>query len=166
MIKNEYNRFLNMSKSVKIISKNNKAYYNYFILETYEAGIVLTGSEIKAIRQSGLSLDESYVTFKNAEVFLLNAHIAQYHEANIFNHEPKRTRKLLLHKKEIFKLKKKAEEKSLTIIPTKAYFKGSHVKIEIALSRGKKLFDKRQTIKERDLQRDLLKMKKDFNNRR
>ena len=155
-----------MSESIKIISKNSKAYYNYFILETYEAGIVLKGPEIKSLRSNGISLNESYVTFKDGEVFLLNAHIAHYHEANIFNHEEKRTRKLLLHKNEIIKLKKKAEEKSLTIIPTKAYFKGSHVKIEIALARGKKLFDKRQTIKERDLKRDLSKMKKEFNNRR
>ncbi len=149
----------------KIISTNKRARYDYHILDTYDCGIVLTGTEIKSLRIDGISINEAYVIVKNDEVFLLNAHIAPFKEGNIFNHDPRRTRKLLLHKSEIFKLKRAVNEKSLTIVPLKVYLKKGIAKIEIALARGKKNYDKRETIKARDDKREMERLRKDFNKR-
>lgn len=149
----------------KIISTNKRARYDYHILDTYDCGIVLTGTEIKSLRIDGISINEAYIIVKNDEVFLLNAHIAPFKEGNIFNHDPRRTRKLLLHKSEIFKLKRAVNEKSLTIVPLKVYLKKGIAKIEIALARGKKNYDKRETIKARDDKREMERLRKDFNKR-
>ena len=139
---------------------NRSAKYSYFVLEEFECGIVLTGTEIKAIRNGKVNLKDSYAIIKNNEVYLLNTHISEYKEGNIFNHNPRRTRKLLLHKKEILKLKSKVNEEGLTLIPLKLYFKKNKVKILLGLCKGKKNFDKRETIKERDLLRETRKVNK------
>ena len=139
---------------------NREAKYNYFILEEIECGIVLTGTEIKAIRESKINLKDSYAVIRRNESFLINSHIAEYKEGNIFNHEPTRTRKLLLHKREILKLNDKVSQEGLTLIPLKLYFKKNKVKILLGLCKGKKTFDKRDTIKERDLQRENQKLMK------
>jgi len=145
---------------IKILVNNSKAKYLYFLEDFLECGIELKGSEIKSIRHNGASLRDSYVIFKNEEAFLLNMHIAPYEHGANFNHEPDRTRKLLLHKKEIVKMEQKAKEKAMTVVPTKVYLKKGKLKIEIALAKGKKLFDKRETIKKRDDERMMAKMKK------
>ena len=145
---------------IKVLVSNNKAKFLYFLEDFLECGIELKGSEIKSIRHNGASLKDSYVIFKNGEAFLLNMHIAPYEHGNNFNHEPNRTRKLLMHKKEIVKMEQKAKEKVMTVVPTKVYLKKSKLKIEIALAKGKKLFDKRETIKKRDDERMMAKMKK------
>ena len=139
---------------------NREAKYNYFILEEIECGIVLTGTEIKAIRESKINLKDSYAVIRRNEIFLVNSHIAEYKEGNIFNHEPTRTRKLLLHKREILKLNNKVSQEGLTLIPLKLYFKKNKVKVLLGLCKGKKTFDKRETIKERDLQRENQKLMK------
>ena len=139
---------------------NREAKYNYFILEEIECGIVLTGTEIKAIRESKINLKDSYAVIRRNEIFLINSHIAEYKEGNIFNHEPTRTRKLLLHKREILKLNNKVSQEGLTLIPLKLYFKKNKVKILLGLCKGKKTFDKRETNKERDLQRENQKLMK------
>ena len=145
---------------IKVLVSNNKAKFLYFLEDFLECGIELKGSEIKSIRHNGASLKDSYVIFKNGEAFLLNMHIAPYEHGNNFNHEPNRTRKLLMHKKEILKMEQKAKEKVMTVVPTKVYLKKGRLKIEIALAKGKKLFDKRETIKKRDDERMMAKMKK------
>ena len=145
---------------IKVLVSNNKAKVLYFLEDFLECGIELKGSEIKSIRHNGASLKDSYVIFKNGEAFLLNMHIAPYEHGNNFNHEPNRTRKLLMHKKEIVKMEQKAKEKVMTVVPTKVYLKKGKLKIEIALGKGKKLFDKRETIKKRDDERMMAKMKK------
>jgi SsrA-binding protein len=145
---------------IKLLVNNSKAKFLYFLEDFVECGIELKGSEIKSIRHNGASLKDSYVIFKNGEAFLLNMHIAPYDHGNSFNHEPNRTRKLLLHKHEILKMEQKAKEKVMTVVPTKVYLKKGKVKIEIALAKGKKLFDKRETIKKRDDERMMAKMKK------
>ena len=145
---------------IKVLVSNNKAKFLYFLEDFLECGIELKGSEIKSIRHNGASLKDSYVIFKNGEAFLLNIHIAPYEHGNNFNHEPNRTRKLLMHKKEISKMEQKAKEKVMTVVPTKVYLKKGKLKIEIALAKGKKLFDKRETIKKRDDERMMAKMKK------
>lgn len=145
---------------IKVLVSNNKAKFLYFLEDFLECGIELKGSEIKSIRHNGASLKDSYVIFKNGEAFLLNMHIAPYEHGNNFNHEPNRTRKLLMHKKEIVKMEQKAKEKVMTVVPTKVYLKKGKVKVEIALAKGKKLFDKRETIKKRDDERMMAKMKK------
>ena len=134
---------------------NRKAKYEYFILETYEAGIALTGTEIKSIRNGKANLKDSYAIIKNGEAYILNMHISKYDEGNIFNHEETRTRKLLLHKKEIFKMRDKIEQEGFTLIPIKLYFKGNHAKLEIGIAKGKKSYDKRETIKKRDQEREI-----------
>lgn len=149
-----------MEKHEKLLVKNSKAFFNYFLDDFLECGIELKGSEIKSLRRNGASLLDSYVVIRNNEAFILNMHIAPYEEGNIFNHDPNRTRKLLLHKKEIFKLNQKAIEKSLTIIPVRIYLKKGKAKVEIALGKGKKNYDKRQVIKERDDKRMIDKAKK------
>ena len=134
---------------------NRKAKHDYFIEETYEAGIELTGTEIKSIRDGSANIKDSYGIIKNDEVFLLNMFISQYKEGNIFNHNETRTRKLLLHKKEIKKIKDKLELQGLTLIPLKIYFKKNIAKVELGVCRGKKNYDKRETIKERDIKRNV-----------
>jgi len=134
---------------------NRKAKYEYFILETYEAGIALTGTEIKSIRNGKANLKDSYAIIKNGEVYILNMHISKYDEGNIFNHDETRTRKLLLHKKEILKIRDKIEQDGFTLIPIKLYFKGNHAKLEIGIAKGKKSYDKRETIKKRDQEREI-----------
>ncbi len=137
----------------KIIATNRKATHDYFIIEKYEAGIALTGTEIKAIRQGKVNIKESFARIIKGEVYLLNMHIGHYSHGNIYNHEPLRDRKLLLHKKEIAKLIGKLSQKGLTLIPLSLYFKKNFVKVELALAKGKKLYDRREDIKKRDLQR-------------
>lgn len=132
---------------------NKKARFDYFIEDEIEAGIVLVGSEIKSVRKGSVDLKDSFVHIKNNEVFLINTYISQYTEANQFNHDDRRSRKLLLHKKEIKKLQDKVKIEGYTLVPLKMYFKGSNAKILIGVCKGKKLYDKRETIKERDLKR-------------
>ena len=136
---------------------NRKAKFDYEILEDIECGIELTGTEIKSIRQGTANLKDCYGIIKNNEVFLLNMHISPYEQGNIFNHDEKRTRKLLLHKKQILKLNDQVTLQGLTLVPLKLYFKGNKAKILLALGKGKKTFDKRETIKERDIKRNLQK---------
>jgi len=137
--------------------QNRKARYEYEILETFEAGLVLKGTEIKSIREGKANIKDSYGIIKNNEAYILNMHISPYEQGNIFNHEETRTRKLLLHKKEILKLKSKLELEGLTLIPLKVYFVKNKAKLELGLARGKKLYDKRETIKKRDVERQLQK---------
>ena len=134
--------------------KNKKAYFDYTILDSIEAGISLVGTEIKSVRKGSVDLKDSFITIKNNEAFILNMYIAKYEEGNIFNHDERRTRKLLLHKKEIKKLKEKVSTEGLTLIPLKLYFKKNYVKVLVGLCKGKKLYDKRASIKERDLKRE------------
>ncbi|RLE01194.1 MAG: SsrA-binding protein [Candidatus Aminicenantes bacterium] len=141
---------------MRVIATNKKALFNYEILETYEAGVVLTGSEVKSIREGRVSLKESYAEIKDGEVFLVNCHISPYPAANIFNHEPKRRRKLLLHKREIKRLLGRTTEKGFTLVPTKLYLNDRGiVKVELALAKGKKSYQKREAIRERDREREM-----------
>ena len=142
--------------------QNKKAKFDYEILDTYEAGIVLTGTEIKSIRDGKAQLKDSYAVIRNGEVFLLNMHISHYEQGNIFNHDETRTRKLLLHKKEILKLRDRVEIEGLTLVPIKLYFKGNKAKILIGIAKGKKTYDKRESIKKRDIDRDLKKQFKNY----
>ncbi len=146
---------------MKIIAQNKKAYHDYFIEETYEAGIQLKGSEIKSIRMGKVNLSDSYVTFKGNEAFILNMHISKYDYSNIFNHEETRTRKLLLHKNEIVKLFSQTKLKGLAVVPLKVYLKDGLCKMEIGLAKGKKDYDKRQTLKEKDMKKRVEKQLKD-----
>ena len=142
---------------------NRKARYDYEILEKYEAGIVLTGTEIKSIRKGNANLKYSYAVIKNGEVFLLNMYVSEYKEGNIFNHEETRTRKLLLNKNEIKKINDKIAIKGLTLVPVKLYFVNGKLKVELAVARGKHTYDKKETIKQRDIDRDMKKsMKESF----
>ncbi len=140
---------------MKIITNNKKAYYDYFISDNLEAGISLQGSEVKSIRAGGISLNESYVKIIGDEVFLINCYIKPFEKSSAFVPDSKRMRKLLLKKQEISKLKQKVLEKGLTIVPLKVYLKGSLVKVEIGIGRGKKLFDKRATLKEKAVKREI-----------
>lgn len=144
----------------KILTKNSKAYFNYFLSDFLECGIELVGTEIKSMRFDGASLNDSYVTFKNNEAYVLNMHIAPYDKGNIFNHDPLRTRKLLLHKQEILKLEQKVKEKGYTVVPTALYLYKGRAKLEIALAKGKDNYDKRQVVKERDDKRSMDKARK------
>jgi len=141
---------------MKTVATNKPAFFNYDIIETFEAGITLQGSEVKSIRDGRISLKESYGEVRNGEVFLVNCNISPYEAANIFNHEPKRMRKLLLHHQEIKRLTGKIREKGLTLVPTKVLFNDKGlVKVEIALAKGKKTYQKKEAIKERDRDREL-----------
>ncbi len=140
---------------MKIITNNKKAYYDYFISDNLEAGISLQGSEVKSIRAGGVSLNESYVKIIGDEVFLINCYIKPFEKSSAFIPDSKRMRKLLLKKQEISKLKQKVLEKGLTIVPLKVYLKGSLVKVEIGIGKGKKLFDKRATLKEKAVKREI-----------
>jgi SsrA-binding protein len=139
----------------KIICVNRQARHNYFIDETYEAGLVLVGSEVKSLRDGKANLVDSYGQIRHGEAFLINAHISPYAGANQFNHEPTRTRKLLLHAREIERLTGKTKERGLTLIPLKLYFKGGRAKVEVGLARGKKLYDKRETLRRKVAQREV-----------
>ncbi|MBU0559363.1 MAG: SsrA-binding protein SmpB [Bacteroidetes bacterium] len=139
----------------KNITVNRKALHDYFVVQKFEAGIVLVGTEVKALRQNKANLVDSYAMIQNGEVWLNNCHIGVYEHGNIFNHEPRRRRKLLLNKREIRKIKIKSEEKGHTLIPLRLYFKGGKVKVELALTIGKKSYDKRESIAKKDFQRDL-----------
>ncbi len=133
------------SEAIKIVSANRAAYFNYHIIETYEAGIQLTGTEVKSARLGSVNLKDAYATISNGEVWLLNAHISQYTQGNRENHEPTRARRLLMHKREIVRLLSRVQEKGLTLVPTKFYFKNGFIKCELGVARGKKLYDKRES---------------------
>jgi len=139
----------------KGVATNRKARHEYFLLDQYEAGIALRGSEIKSIRLGQISLAEAYVNIDGREAWLMDAHIAPYEQAGIFNHEPRRPRKLLLHRKQITELWNMVRQKGVTVIPLRVYLKQGRAKVEIAVARGKKLYDKRQDIAKRDFQREL-----------
>lgn len=141
--------------SIKVIATNRKARHQYHFHDTLEAGIVLRGSEIKSIRAGRVSLQQGFVSFEGGEAWLVNVHIAQYDPASSQNHDPRRRRKLLLHRREIDRMQGRSQEKGYTVIPTKLYLKDGRAKIEIALAKGKKQYDKRQTIAERDSKRQM-----------
>ncbi|MCZ6635627.1 MAG: SsrA-binding protein SmpB [bacterium] len=143
------------SSAIKIIVQNRKARRDYEILDTYEAGLALTGTEVKSLRQGKAHLKDSYARVENGEAYLHKVHISEYIQGNRFNHDPERKRKLLLHKHEIRRLRVRTEERGLTLIPLKLYFKKGRAKVELGLARGKRAYDKRQTIARRDAQRDL-----------
>lgn len=143
-----------MTEDIKVVATNRKASFEYFLLEKFEAGVELQGSEIKSIRAGQISIQESYVDVENGkQAWLVEAHIAPYEQANRFNHDPRRKRRLLLHKKEIKKLWDNVRIKGMTIVPTRVYLKNGRAKIEIALAKGKKAYDKRATIAKRDEER-------------
>ena len=144
-----------MSKeSKKLIANNKKAYHEYFLEEKYEAGIALHGTEVKSLRMGKCSIKEAFVRIENDEVIIYQMHISPYEKGNIFNRDPLRPKKLLMHKAEINKLKAKIAEKGYTLVPVEVYFKGSLVKVEIALAKGKKLYDKRADIAQKDMRRE------------
>lgn len=143
------------SGGIKLIANNKKAYHDFFIDEKYEAGIVLFGTEIKSMRQGKCSIKEAYVEIDNGEAYVVGMNISPYEQGNIFNRDPLRPKKLLLHKSEINKLFGKISEKGFTIVPLQVYLKGSRAKVEIGLARGKKLYDKRESIASKDRKREL-----------
>lgn len=144
-----------MADGTKLLAQNKKARHDYFVEETYEAGISLAGTEVKSIRAGRTNLKDSYCSVKDGELFVLGMHVSPYEQGNIFNKDPLRTRKLLMHRKEINQLIGKVQEKGLTLVATKAYLKGRKIKMQVALAKGKKLYDKRQTIKDKDINREL-----------
>ncbi len=141
--------------SIKVVAKNRKAHFEYFLLERFEAGISLAGSEIKSIRAGQVSLAEAYVEVTEHDAWLVNSHIAPYEAASRFNHDPKRPRRLLLHRREIRELFDSVRQKGVTIIPVELYLKDGRAKVEIALAKGKKLFDKREVMAKRDAEREM-----------
>lgn len=144
-----------LTNEEKVLVTNRKAQHDYFIIETYEAGIVLKGTEVKSLRLGNANLQDSFAIIKNGELWLENMHISQYNQASYNNHEPKRDRKLLLHKKEIRRLKNKLQEKGTTLVPLRVYLKSNRIKLEIALARGKKSYDKREAIAKRETEREI-----------
>jgi SsrA-binding protein len=151
--------------AVKLIADNRKARYEYELLDRYEAGIVLTGTEVKSLRDGGASLQQAYADVRDGEAWLIGAHIAEYGQGNVANHEPDRDRKLLLHSKEIASLLGKVRERGLTLVPTRLYFKDGKVKVELALARGKEQRDKRRDIAKRDADRQIDRALKSRRNR-
>ncbi len=147
--------------SEKIIAVNRKARHEYHIMETFEAGINLKGTEVKSLREGNANLQDSYARIENGEIFIYNMHISPYAQGNQFNHEPKRPRRLLMHKYEIIRLFSKVREKGLSIIPLRLYFKNGLAKVELALARGKKLYDRRDDLAERDAKREMERAKKE-----
>jgi len=141
--------------AIKTVATNRKAYHEYYIQESEEAGIALTGSEIKSIRAGRVSLRDAYIRPEGRELWLLNVHIARYEASSRWSHEPTRPRKLLLHRKQIDNLASKVAEKGLTLVPLRLYLKGSLAKVEVALAKGKKLYDKRESIARRDIEREM-----------
>ncbi|MBP3291448.1 MAG: SsrA-binding protein SmpB [Clostridia bacterium] len=148
---------------MKLIAENRKARHDYFVEDTYEAGIVLVGCEVKSIRQGQVNLRDSFAIIKNGEVFAVGMHIAPYQMGSYFNHDPRRNRKLLLNKAEIRKLKAKVEQKGYTLVPLKIYFKDALVKVELGLCKGKETHDKRESIKRREEDRKIDRIKKEYN---
>ncbi len=148
---------------MKLIAENRKAYHDYFVEDTYEAGIVLVGCEVKSIRQGAVNLRDSFAVIKNGEVFVVGMHVAPYKMGSYYNADSKRNRKLLLNKSEIRKLKAKVEQKGYTLIPLKIYFKDALVKVELGVCKGKELHDKRETIKRKEEDRKLDRIKKEYN---
>ena len=142
------------AQSIKLIANNKKAYHDYFIEDTFEAGISLAGTEVKSLRMGKCSVKESFIRIDNGEVIIYGMHISPYEKGNIFNKDPLRERKLLMHRYEINKLTGKMKEKGMTLVPLKVYFNGSLVKVEVGLARGKKLYDKREDIAKRDQRRE------------
>ena len=140
---------------MKVIARNKKASFNYYLLDTFEAGIVLHGTEIKSVRANKVNIGDAYCIIRDNEMFIVNLHIAKYDHGNVFNHNETRSRKLLLHKKQIIKINNKVMQDSLTIVPTKVYIERGLCKIEIALGKGKKNYDKRQSLKAKDAKRNL-----------
>lgn len=140
---------------IKVVATNRKARHEFFILDQYEAGISLRGSEIKSIRAGQVSLTESYIRMESDEAWLIDAHIAHYEQASIFNHDPRRPRRLLLHKREIRDLWNQVKKKGVTVIPLRMYLKDGRAKLEIAVAKGKKLYDKRQALAKQDVQREI-----------
>jgi SsrA-binding protein len=147
---------------MKVLSTNKKAFFDYEIIDSLEVGIVLLGTEVKSAKEGKINLKDAFVKIMNGEAYLLNCHISPYSHGNITNHDPTRTRKLLLHKKELNKLIGKSKEKGLTLIPLKMYLKRNKIKVEIALAKGKKIYDKRESIKKKDLSREI---KRELKNR-
>lgn len=139
----------------KMITRNKKAFHTYEILDRVEVGIVLQGTEVKALREGKGNLKDAFAEFRRGEVFLMNAHIGQYSAGNIYNHEPERPRKLLMHKREINKFASKVAERGFTFVPLSIYFSGGKIKVEMGLARGKRVFDRRKAIEERERKRDL-----------
>ncbi|MDE6189790.1 MAG: SsrA-binding protein SmpB [Clostridia bacterium] len=150
-------------EGIKIIDNNKKAYFDYFIEDTYEAGIVLVGCEVKSIRQGHVNLKDCFCVVKGDEVFIMNMHIKPYEKGSFSNVDSKRTRKLLLHKREIDKLRGAVTQKSYTIVPTKIYFRQGLVKVEIALAKGKELHDKRKSIADKEAKREIQRTLKSYN---
>lgn len=150
-------------KTQKIIAQNKKARHDYFVDETYEAGVVLSGTEIKSVRAGAVNLKDSYCSFEGGEIFAVGVHISPYEQGNRFNHQPLRDKKLLMHRKEILKLQGRVQQKGFSIIPLSLYFSGSYVKMEIGLCRGKKLYDKRESDAERQADRTMERHLKDRN---
>lgn len=140
---------------MKLITNNKKAFHDYFISDLFEAGIVLEGSEVKSIRGGGVSLNDSFVNVKDGEIFLRNAYIKPYENTGAFVPDSRKTRKLLMHRAEIDKLERKIKEKGFSLVPTKMYFKDGRIKVEIGVAKGKKLYDKRETLKEKSIQKDI-----------
>ena len=140
-------------KGKKIIAQNKKAWHDYFVDETYEAGVVLTGTEIKSVRAGKVNLKDSYCSFEKGEIFAVGVHISPYEQGNRFNHLPLRDKKLLLHRREILKLQGKVQQKGFAVVPLSLYFSGSYVKMEIGLCRGKKIYDKRESDAKREADR-------------
>ena len=147
--------------SIKIVANNKKAYHEYFVDEVFEAGLALQGTEVKAVRMGQVSIKEAYCRIRNGEVFVDNMNISPYEQGNRENHDPLRQRKLLLHRPEIDKLIKKVDEKGLTLVPTKIYFKGRLAKLEIGVCRGKKLYDKRESLKSKQANREASRAMRD-----
>lgn len=146
-----------MGENIKLIANNKKAYFDYFIEDKYEAGIALHGTEVKSLRMGKCSVKESFLRIENGEVFIYNMHISPYEKGNIFNKDPLRVRKLLLHKFQINKINGQLVQKGYTLVPLQVYFKGSLVKMEIGLARGKKLYDKREALAKKDQRREVEK---------
>ncbi|MCR4775588.1 MAG: SsrA-binding protein SmpB [Saccharofermentans sp.] len=153
-----------IQKGIKIIAENRKAFHDYFIDERFECGVALSGTEVKSLRAGKVNLKDSYCQVKDGEIFVIGVHISPYENGNRFNLDPMRTRKLLMHKREIIRLYSKTKEDGLTLVPTKCYFKDSKVKFEIGLARGKKNFDKRDTEAAKQAKRDIERAVKNRNN--
>ena len=144
-----------MGESIKIVAKNSKAYHDYFIEEKYEAGIELAGTEVKSIRMGNVNLKDSFCIIKDGEISVLGMHISPYEKGNIFNKDPRRTRRLLMHKREIMRLFGKIKQDGYSLVPLSIYFKGPRVKLEVGLARGKKLYDKRDSAAKKDAKREI-----------
>ena len=147
-------------ENLKVVCRNRKAFFEYAIDDLFEAGLVLKGTEVKSLRQGKASIDDAYARFRDGEIYLYNAHISPYSHAALDSHNPERPRKLLLHRYELKRLLGKVQERGFTLIPLKLYFKDAHAKVEIALARGKKKVDKRETIRRREQQREMERVRK------